>query len=164
MALGRCLGALGLAWAFAPTAAGREKYRKLVEPVEVPLASVAEAWRPVAFRARAVAPQTRQEVVLEGALLRVPSPRPERAVQAFCLHCPHELCFVNYQETPPSLPPGEGKSDHPVFVCPCHVSVFDPAAEGARIAGPAPRGLYRFRLKVRQDQVVIREVEEAAFG
>ena len=41
---------------------------------------------------------------------------------------------------------------------------FDPLADGARVSGPANRGLYRFRLKVRRSGVEIIEVEEEALG
>jgi Rieske Fe-S protein len=44
-------------------------------------------------------------------------------VKAFSAICPHQGCTV-----PPS------------FTCPCHGSVFDKTT-GARIAGPAPKGL-----------------------
>jgi Rieske Fe-S protein len=48
----------------------------------------------------------------------------------------------------------------PVYVCPCHDSTV--AAEtGSRLAGPAPRGFYRFRVtNVTGAAVEIGEVEE----
>ena len=48
----------------------------------------------------------------------------------------------------------------PVFVCPCHNSTFK-ASDGERLGGPAPRGLYRFRVTAVTDKTVeIGEVEE----
>ena len=52
----------------------------------------------------------------------------------------------------------------PVFLCACHSSVFDAVQDGAWIAGPAPRGLFRFRLRVDGDAVEIDEVEEEALS
>ena len=47
--------------------------------------------------------------------------------------------------------------DSPVYVCPCHNSAFA-AADGRRLGGPAPRGLYRFRVTdVTETSVVIGE-------
>jgi Rieske Fe-S protein len=48
----------------------------------------------------------------------------------------------------------------PVYVCPCHNSTFTVQA-GERLAGPAPRGLYRFRVTaVNGAAIEIGEVEE----
>jgi Rieske Fe-S protein len=48
--------------------------------------------------------------------------------------CPHEGCEVNWQED----------SNH--FVCPCHDSSFSP--DGARLSGPARRGLDQLPARV----------------
>ena len=48
----------------------------------------------------------------------------------------------------------------PVYLCPCHNSTFTMAG-GERLGGPAPRGLYQFRVTgVTQTHVEIGEVEE----
>ena len=48
----------------------------------------------------------------------------------------------------------------PVYLCPCHNSTFK-VDDGERLAGPAPRGLYRFRVTaVNETAVEIGEVEE----
>jgi Rieske Fe-S protein len=45
-------------------------------------------------------------------------------------------------------------------VCPCHNSTFK-AEDGERLAGPAPRGLYRFNVTaVKGGAIEIGEVEE----
>ena len=50
--------------------------------------------------------------------------------------------------------------NEPVYVCPCHNSTFK-VDDGERLAGPAPRGLYRFRVTgVSAAAVEIGEVEE----
>ena len=47
-----------------------------------------------------------------------------------------------------------------VYICPCHNSTFK-AEDGERLAGPAPRGLYRFHVTgVSAAAVEIGEVEE----
>ena len=48
----------------------------------------------------------------------------------------------------------------PVYICPCHNSTFK-IEDGERLAGPAPRGLYRFRVtNVSAAAIEIAEVEE----
>jgi Rieske Fe-S protein len=89
---------------------------------------------------------------------------PDR-FQAVCLRCPHEGCEVQFVEDPQKLPPelvaevGHPVTE-PVYVCPCHNSTFT-AEAGERLAGPAPRGLYRFRVtRVSEAAVEIGEIEE----
>lgn len=58
-----------------------------------------------------------------------------------------------------------GTARHPLFECGCHLSVFDAAADGARISGEAPRGLYRFHIAGTRDGFVeIDEIEEVALS
>ena len=52
---------------------------------------------------------------------------PSHQHQAFSSTCPHEGCNVMWREE---------KND---FFCPCHDSLF--GLDGARMSGPAPRGL-----------------------
>lgn len=148
------------------------RYRKLHSPVILPLKAVTESWRPVPFTARCPVPDGAEApapyLLLKGILLRLPragSSTGATHLKAFCLNCPHELCYVNFVEDTNlvRLEPAE-KKDHPLLVCPCHFSVFDPLADAARISGPAHRGLYRFRLQLRRAQVEIQEVEEEALG
>lgn len=126
-------------------------YRVLEEPVVLPLKMVSRAWHPVPFTARAKkggpAGAPARDVLLKGILLREPA-----GLRAYCLICPHELCYLNF------VPGGK------TLVCPCHDSVFNLLEDGARISGPAPRGAYRFRLRVRGNRVEIREVEEEALA
>lgn len=85
--------------------------------------------------------------------------------KAVCVRCPHELCEVDFLADPGKLPPevvteiGHAVKD-PVYLCPCHNSTFK-AEDGERLAGPAPRGLYSFRVTgVSASAVEITEVEE----
>ncbi|MBM3774361.1 MAG: Rieske (2Fe-2S) protein [Acidobacteria bacterium] len=145
-AIGQCLGALAW-WPEAARARGG-RYRKLRETVSIPLSQVAELWRPAPFRARADTSAGRS-VSLTGLALRTPE-----GLRAFALHCPHELCSLDLRE--------DESADHPLLICPCHFSKFDPAAGGAVIAGPAGRGAYRFGVEALANRIEIREVEEEA--
>ncbi len=167
--LWRCLSFLGLCSSLASGALARQGgYRKLDSPVVLPLEDVAEAWHPYPFNAYFSAQQMAggpsENILLKGVVLRMPQ-RSGTELKAFCLHCPHELCFVNFTEDAElGLVAPAVEQDHPLFVCPCHFSVFDPLADGARVSGPADRGLYRFRLRVRRSGVEIVEVEKEALG
>jgi Rieske Fe-S protein len=84
---------------------------------------------------------------------------------AVCLKCPHEGCDVEFVRDPKTQPP-EAFAElpsiptDPVFICPCHNSTFR-ASDGARLGGPAPRGLYRFHVTaITEKTVEIGEVEE----
>ena len=68
------------------------------------------------------------------------------------------------EETEAVRVPEGAKPDHPLLVCPCHFSVFDPASDGALLTGPAGRGLYRFRFEVSNETIEIQGIEEAALG
>ena len=72
------------------------------------------------------------------------------AFAAICVRCPHEGCDVEFVRDANQLPPEvKGEIGRPVtgsvYVCPCHNSTFA-ANDGSRLAGPAPRGLYRFKV------------------
>ncbi|MBI1874515.1 MAG: Rieske 2Fe-2S domain-containing protein [Acidobacteria bacterium] len=91
---------------------------------------------------------------------------PDR-FKVVCVRCPHEGCDVDFVADPSRLPP-EVVEDighpvkEPVYLCPCHNSTFK-VENGERLGGPAPRGLYRFRVTgVDAAAVEIAEVEEDA--
>ncbi len=159
-------------------------YRDLSSPVILPSEAIAEPWRSQRFEARVPRRDPAAgDALLEGILLRTgvwgaaggprdqrgpenaaglrPADRARPPVQAFCLLCPHEICHVEYRTDTFRVELEAGATpDHPLFVCPCHFSVFDPLSDGARISGPAYRGLYRFKVQVEQDTVRITQVEE----
>lgn len=166
--LQRCLSLLGLAGVFPRIALGAGPiFRRPRTPVSLPLDAVKAPWSSLRFDARFPAPHATPgkppDVLLKGILLRVPAPKGGTRLKAFCLHCPHELCYVNLAR-PADLAfvAPDVEADHPLAVCPCHFSVFDPVADGARLAGPSPRGLYRFRLERGERSVEVVGVEEAA--
>ena len=173
--LARCLGVL--AWFASVTpglAASKDGFRKLKQPVAVPKGSLEREWTPVPFTARATklrpGPDGISDMLLRGILVRVSGPEPDgvpddKGIRALCLHCPHELCYVNLvKETEAVRVPEGAKPENPLLVCPCHFSVFDPVADGALLTGPAGRGLYRFQFEVSENTIEIQGVEEAALG
>ena len=159
--LQRCLGMIGLG-RVASRPAQDIGFSDLQRPVRVPLDALAEPWRPVEFDARAV-DATGRDLLLKGAVLRTASTRDRASeVKALCLTCPHEICYVNLMDDTRNVPfDGGPKPDHPLFVCACHFSVFDPVADGARLSGPSERGLFRFQLDVEDYAIRIAQVEEA---
>ena len=146
------------------------RYRPLARPVLVPIADLTTPGRARPFVADAVtlssAATPNQPIRVSGMIARTAAGdnRPER-FSALCVRCPHELCDVDFLADPAKLPP-EVIADighpvaNPVYVCPCHNSTFT-MGDGERLAGPAPRGLYRFRVTAVTDAAVeIGEVEE----
>lgn len=147
----------------------RLRYLPLTRPVSVPLATLPAPGRVRRFIAQGVAPDSAAnpgEVVrVNGMVSRVSE--GDDAVDRFravCRVCPHEQCEVDYVADPADLDPlvleEIGEVGDPVYICPCHNSTFT-TADGARLGGPAPRGLYQFRVtNVSDTHIEIGEVEE----
>ena len=160
----------------AQAAASPIRYATLTRPVRIPLHDVAAPWRPVTFVAEAMAPAIAsarpRRVLINGVLFRrvgatarvADTPVLLEELSALCVTCPHEQCQVDLVTDEAQLGRiARGTGMHPVFECGCHFSVFDAAADGARISGETPRGLYRFRIaSIQADNVEITEVEEVA--
>lgn len=157
---GRRLWAQGLALRFRP----------LARPVLVPLEDLATPWRAWQFTADgmtlASAATPNQPIRVTGMVVRTVAggSQPDRFT-AVCVRCPHEGCDVDFVADPQQLPQ-DVKNDighaleHSVYICPCHNSTFK-AEDGERLAGPAPRGLYRFHVTGSTDAAIeIGEVEE----
>ena len=60
---------------------------------------------------------------------------------AFAVNCSHLGCPVRWL------------ADANLFMCPCHGGVY--YQNGARAAGPPPRGLYEYKYKIVGDQLII---------
>ncbi len=146
------------------------RFRPLVRPVAVPLSELSTLGRARSFMADAVslptAPVPDQPIRVSGMVARIRAGSDgAEAFQAVCVRCPHEYCDVDFVADPKRVPPEVvaeigGTLDKPVYMCPCHNSTFGIDA-GERLAGPAPRGLYLFRItEVTETTVVIGEVEE----
>lgn len=145
-------------------------FRPLARPVVVPLDDMATPWRARQFTAEGVtlssAATPNQPIRIAGMVVRTAAGgnQPDRFA-AVCARCPHEGCDVDFVADPKQLPQDvKDEIGHPVanavYICPCHNSTFK-AEDGERIAGPAPRGLYRFNITGASDAAVeIAEVEE----
>jgi Rieske Fe-S protein len=146
------------------------RFSPLARPVLVPLEDVTRPWRARQFVADGTtlssAARPNQPIRVAGAIVRtaIDDNQPDRFA-AVCTRCPHEGCDVDFVPDPNQLPT-ELKAEighvveHAVYVCPCHNSTFR-AEDGERLAGPASRGLYRFRVTSVTDAAVeIAEVEE----
>jgi Rieske Fe-S protein len=159
-------------------------FRPLARATVVPLDDLSTAWRARPFVAdgmtlpSAAAPN--QPIRVSGTIVRIGAaggagragragnsggaPTPDQ-FNAVCLRCPHEGCDVEFVRDPNTQPPAAFAElpsipTEPVFICPCHNSTFK-ASDGARLGGPAPRGLYRFHVTaVTEKTVEIGEVEE----
>jgi Rieske Fe-S protein len=72
---------------------------------------------------------------------------PAKNNQVLSAICPHEGCEVSWDQ-------GANR-----FSCPCHESYF--AADGARISGPATRGLDPLPMRVQDGKVQVQYISKA---
>ena len=82
-------------------------------------------------------------------------------VAAFaCLVCPHEGCIFGYESDYEDVSNTIGVPvDHPVFLCQCHLSTFDPLKGGEVIFGPSPRPPWRFTVREESGEMEVTGVE-----
>lgn len=71
---------------------------------------------------------------------------PEKNNQVLSAICPHEGCEVSWNQTANR------------FSCPCHESYF--AADGARISGPATRGLDPLPMRVQDGKLQVQYISK----
>ena len=143
------------------SAAPAPAFTDLARPVTIALDDVAGLWQTVEFEAWAVDSSGR-DLLLKGVLVRTNrTDEPADGLAAYCLACPHEFCYVGLADEPGAAELEVPPPAHPLFVCQCHFSAFDPTAGGARLAGPTRRGLYRFRVEVADSTARIAQVEAA---
>jgi Rieske Fe-S protein len=131
-----------------------------METVEVAPGELPAPGAAAPFKAWVAAPGTAAgELLLRGTLWRLES----GSFDVWSVLCPHEICEVERISDPAALAQHVSVAlpRRPLLACPCHFSVFDPEARGARLAGPAPRGLYRFGFEVAGDRVRIDRIENA---
>lgn len=145
------------------------RFSPLSRPATLSLEDLATPWRARQFVADGVtlssAANPNQPIRVTGMLVRTAAGNEPDRFSAVCVRCPHEGCDVDFIADPATLPQDVKDEighpvDHSVYICPCHNSAFK-AENGERLAGPAPRGLYRFKVtKVTDAAVEIGEVEE----
>jgi len=150
--------------------AGSLHFSPLARPVIVPLDDLATPWRARPFVAEGVtlgsAATPNQPIRISGMVVRTAAGdnQPDKFA-AVCVRCPHEGCDCDFVADPNSLAQDIKNEighpvEHSVYLCPCHNSTFK-AEDGERIIGPAPRGLYRFRVsRVTDAAIEIADVEE----
>jgi Rieske Fe-S protein len=99
----------------------------------------------------------------DGELLGMAIRLPESAgggLFAACLVCPHEGCIFGYESDYEDVSNTIGVPvDHPVFLCQCHLSTFDPLKGGEVIFGPSPRPPWRFTVREESGEMVVTGVE-----
>ena len=145
------------------------RFRPLARPVVVALDDLSAPWRARQFTADGVtlssAATPNKPIRITGSVIRTAAGNQPEQFTAVCMRCPHEGCDVEFVADPNSLPQDvKTEIGHPVanavYICQCHNSTFQ-SEDGARLSGPAPRGLYRFRVTaVKEAAVEIAEVEE----
>jgi Rieske Fe-S protein len=111
-------------------------------------------------------PWTRAEFTYpgpDGDLLGMAIRLPESAgsgLFAVCLVCPHEGCIFGYESDYEDVSNTIGVPvNHPVFLCQCHYSTFDPLKGGEVIFGPSPRPPWRFTVREESGDMVVTGVE-----
>lgn len=140
--LGRrtALAGAGAAVLASPARGAAPAFTPLKSAVRLPLAALASPWSSVTFRAR-FTKSNGEDSLAPGIAVRTPS-----GLRAWCAYCPHELCVLKLE-------------DSHRLRCPCHFSMFDPAAGGAWISGPAPRGAWRFAAHEEGGDLVVTAIE-----
>jgi Rieske Fe-S protein len=159
------LGLLGLSWrsAIGSLIGSDTGYLDLKDTVSLPLSDLTEVWESRTFEAW-VPMRGTADKLLKGLLLRVGPPRKDdTGLRALCIYCPHEICEVSLVQDLSTIRLDSGAApQHPLIVCPCHFSAFDPLQDGINISGPSLRGLFRFRVITRDDRIHITQVEKNA--
>lgn len=135
-----------------------DEYTALREVITLPAAVVSQPWQTAGFNAFLEDPDEPEiDKMLKGILVRT-----DRDLQAYCIYCPHEVCMVAFRKDTSTLKLEQPRVEtHPLMVCPCHFSAFDPLRDGANISGPAGRGLYRFRVHENENTIFITSVERS---
>ncbi|MCZ6641838.1 MAG: Rieske 2Fe-2S domain-containing protein [Gammaproteobacteria bacterium] len=143
----------------AATPSGNPDFLKLNSVLAFPRNALNKRWDVVNFDAMLSTPKGDKR--LQGVLLKTSNDVASASdLRAFCTICPHEICHVQFvAETDRYRAISDAVVGQPLFVCPCHFSLFDPATGGEVIDGPALRGLYTFAFEVTIDEILVTGVE-----
>jgi Rieske Fe-S protein len=80
-----------------------------------------------------------------------------------CKICPHQGCEFGFEKNYRAVGNIVGKElNNPIFFCRCHMSVFDPTANGKVLNGPAPNPPWLFTFKAGDTEIEIQSIPEGA--
>lgn len=136
--IGIAAGALSLSVLSACPGGSKWRLAKLQQP-----GGQGQLGNLLCFDLRALRLQTYMEFQAAGrpaCLIRTETAGQER-ILAMSRRCPHSGCTVAYY------------SAYDRFICPCHGSKFDQT--GARVSGPARRGMTNYRVTIQGDVVTV---------
>jgi Rieske Fe-S protein len=162
---------IGFARRIRAQVADYTRYQPLVRPAQVPLEDLATPAKAFPFMADGMtlptAAEPNQPVRFNGMIVRTSAgDNNADRFKAVCLKCPHEGCDVDFIADPARIPSevtdALGHLSEALYICPCHNSTFK-IDDGSKLFGPAPRGLYRFKVTaVNGTAVEVGEIEEDA--
>lgn len=134
----------------------------------VPLSRLDSPWSfvEIEFTKRIKTHRGLQPSTFPGYIIRLPDAIGQKRglphnLYAISRICPHEGCPINFYKRRSDVPyPLEaGEFPHPMLVCTCHQSLFDPAQLGKVLSGPAPRSPWTFAFVVEKEQIIIKDLE-----
>jgi Rieske Fe-S protein len=97
-----------------------------------------------------------------GVAVRLPE-KSGGGLCAVCRICPHQGCVFGYETDYATVSDIVGIDlDHPVFFCRCHMSTFDPAAQGHVLFGPSRRPPWRFTAREEGGEMIVTAIEAGA--
>ncbi len=107
---------------------------------------------------------TRDERTFPGIAVRLPDATgAPGALYTACRLCTHEGCTFGFERDHALVGQIVGVTlANPVFLCRCHLSVYDPMRAGAVVSGPAKRPPWRFDVREEGDQFEITGLEPGA--
>lgn len=113
--------------------------------------------------------QTTVEESVPGLVVRLPDEIADKGggvkgkFRVIDLHCTHERCVATYVADNSEIRAlADMSSKNPVVYCPCHRSVFDPAAGEKVIKGPAKAPLWKFDFDIQGDEIVVTGLDAKA--
>lgn len=149
--------------------------------IRFPLTDFSGPWSVQAFtfgqRAREYTFQHFQSTKIPGFAVRLPEDKngqPDFIVVSRI--CPHMGCVFNFLPDPKEAASyNYPQATHPLFACPCHLSVYDPlqyqpagtgGAEirGKVVSGPAPRPPRQFKWQIEGANLLITEAESGGIS
>ena len=137
---------------------GRLGWRPASAASEVRIKKPAGAWETAEFNFEKAGRS------FPGIVVRLPDTAGQASnIYAACRICPHEACVFGFESNYQVVGTIVGVDiSNPVFLCRCHLSVFDPARDGKVISGPAKRPPWQFDVRERGDEIAVTGIEDGA--